>query len=297
MKRTILAPRRLALALAGCAWAGIVHAGPALPTGLQVQQGQASAVVNGNKLTVTNSNGAILNWSSFSIGAANAVRFEQPGSTSKVLNRVTGNDPSQILGSLSSNGQVWLLNPNGVLFGSGARVDVAGLVTSTLNLNDLDWTAGRYAFTGGEAATGQVLNQGEIRSAAGGQVLLLAGAGGVRNEGLIDTAGGQIVLAAGASIELLDTAAPRLTVHVTAPAGEALNLGSIAGGRIDVQAASVNQLGVVRADALGVGPGGEIVLQAAPGQLTLGADSRTTADAAAGAGGRIELLGRRVALL
>ena len=291
-------PRRLVLALAGCAWLGLGHATPpALPTGLQVVQGQATAATNGGKLTITNSNGAILNWQSFSIGAGNSVRFDQPSAASQVLNRVTGSDPSSILGSLSSNGRVWLLNPNGVLFGQGARVDVAGLVTSTLNLNDGDWTAGRYLFTTPAGApSGSIVNQGEIRSAAGGQVLLLAGAGGVRNEGLIDTQGGQILLAAGASIELLDTATPRFTVKVTAPAGEVLNLGSLSAGRIDVQAATVNQQGLVRADSLGVGPGGEIVLQASE-RVTLADGSVTRATAANGQGGSIDVLGHEAVLL
>ncbi|WP_077038293.1 YDG domain-containing protein, partial [Pelomonas sp. KK5] len=247
-----------------------------------------------------NTSGAILNWNSFSIGAQNAVNFVQPSSTSKVLNRVTGNDPSSILGSLSSNGQVWLLNPNGVLFGQGARVNVASLVTSTLNLNDADWTAGRYVFSapvsGSNGVAAGITNQGEIRSAAGGQVMLI-GAGEVRNEGIIEASGGQIVLAAGASVELVDTASPRFSVKVSAPQGEVLNLGQInaAGGRIDVVAASVNQQGIVRADSLGSGPGGEIVINAASQRLTLAAGSRTSADGASG--GSVQLLGTQVALM
>ena len=296
-----LTPRRLVLALAACSLFGTAaQAVPTLPTGLQVAQGQASAVTKGNQLTITNSNGAILNWSSFSIGAANAVNFVQPSSTSQVLNRVTGNDPSQILGSLSSNGRVWLLNPNGVLFGQGAQVNVAGLVTSTLNLNDQDWTAGRYLFTAPatDSPAASIVNQGQIRSSSGGQVLMLAGEGGVRNEGVIEAPGGQIVLAAGNSIELMDTATPRVTVKVTAPEGEVVNLGSVtaAGGRIDVQAATVNQQGIVRADALSVGPSGEIVINAS-NRLTLAAGSTTSADSASGTAGQIELLGNQVALL
>ena len=295
-----LTPRRLVLALATCSLVGAAGASPTLPTGLQVAQGQASAVTKGNQLTITNSNGAILNWSSFSIGAANAVNFVQPSSTSQVLNRVTGNDPSQILGSLSSNGRVWLLNPNGVLFGQGAQVNVAGLVTSTLNLNDQDWTAGRYLFTAPatDSPAASIVNQGQIRSSSGGQVLMLAGEGGVRNEGVIEAPGGQIVLAAGNSIELMDTATPRVTVKVTAPEGEVVNLGSVtaAGGRIDVQAATVNQQGIVRADALSVGPSGEIVINAS-NRLTLAAGSTTSADSASGTAGQIELLGNQVALL
>ena len=79
------------------------------------------------------------------------MRFDQANASSQVLNRVTGNDPSAILGSLSSNGRVWLLNPNGVLFGQGARIDVAGLVTSTLNISDTNWLAGNHRFFQGAA--------------------------------------------------------------------------------------------------------------------------------------------------
>ena len=291
------APRRLALALAACSFVGTSLAGPTLPTGLQVMQGQASVATAGNKLTVTNSNGAILNWSSFSIGAQNTVNFVQPSSASQVLNRVTGNDPSQILGNLTSNGKVWLLNPNGVLFGQGATVNVASLVTSTLNLNDQDWLAGRYAFSANPLAPAAgITNQGTIRAASGGQVLLLA-SGDVRNEGVIEAQGGQIALAAGASVELIDTATPRLSVKVTAPQGQAVNLGTLsaAGGRIDVQAASVNQQGIVRADSLGVGPAGEIVMNANGGRLTLAAGSVTSANGQQ-AGGQVELLGSQINL-
>ncbi|MBC7686216.1 MAG: filamentous hemagglutinin N-terminal domain-containing protein, partial [Bdellovibrionales bacterium] len=122
-----------------------------LPTGMTIAVGQAQVSTQINSMTVKNSPNAILNWSSFSIGAQNTVRFDQVDAASKVLNRVTGSDPSQIFGQLSSNGQVWLLNPNGVLFGAGARVDVAGLVTSTLALQDKDWLAGRYSFTAAAA--------------------------------------------------------------------------------------------------------------------------------------------------
>ena len=105
-----------------------------LPSGMNVVHGQASAVVKGNQMTVTNSANAVLNWQAFSIGAGNQVRFDQPAATSRVLNRVVGNDASSIFGSISSNGQVWLVNPRGVLFGRDARIDVGSLVVSTLNL-------------------------------------------------------------------------------------------------------------------------------------------------------------------
>ena len=288
-------PHPLAAALALCLAGPAALQAQALPGGLQVVQGQATVDTAGARMTITNSPNAILNWRSFSIGAQQSVHFNQASSASQVLNRVTGTDPSSILGSLSSNGQVWLLNPHGVLFGAGARVDVAGLVVSTLNLPDADFLAGRYRL--GPAAQalageGRIVNQGELRTASGGRVALLASAAGMANEGLIEAPGGQVLLAAGQQIELVDTQAPNLALRVIAPAGEALNLGRVIApaGRIDVQAAIVNQQGVMRADALAVGPGGELVLQATQ-QLTLAAGSQTTARGGteAGRGGRMTL--------
>jgi len=317
-------PHRLVRALTACSlltfWPGAADLrAQVLPSGMNIVAGQATARTAGGTLTVNNSPNAIINWNSFSIGANNAVRFEQANASSQVLNRVTGNDPSAILGGLSSNGRVWLLNPNGVLFGQGARVDVAGLVTSTLNLNNADWLAGTYRFTQGPGAPASVVNQGELRSSLGGQIALIGAT--VRNEGEVNAPGGQVVLAAGSSVELVDTMTPNVSVKVNAGAGEVVNLGHLmaAGGRIDVQAAIVNQDGIVRADSLSAGPGGEVVMRARD-QLNLGAASQTTANGdsggkvtlqggqalvrgevaatgSQGAGGQIRVLGQQVGVL
>ena len=318
--------RPLALAAASLfALASTQAAGPALPTGMAIVQGQASTALNGNRLTVTNSAGALLDWQQFNIGAGAAVHFAQPSAASRVLNRVVGNDPTSILGSLSSNGQVWLQNPNGVLFGQGARIDVASLVATTLAINNTAWQdglrSGSFRLGDGGAALGGIVNQGELRSASGGQVLLVGGAGGVRNEGLIHAPDGQVLLAAGAQVDLVDTSLPRLGVRLQAPQGAVLNLGQVlaGGGRVDLQAAMVNQQGIVRADA--IGPGGAVVATASE-SLTLGAGSVTSASGAAGGqvaldagagallasgridatastgvGGQVSLLGRQVGLL
>jgi filamentous hemagglutinin family protein len=248
---------------------------------MTVAAGHASSSVSGNTLTITNTPNSILNWNSFSIGAQNTVRFEQLNAQSQVLNRVTGNDPSAILGQLSSNGRVWLLNHNGVLFGPGARIDVAGLVVSTLNLNDQDWLARKYRFSATPGLAGTLVNQGALRSSLGGHIVLLGRT--VTNQGKIEAPGGQIVLAAGEQIELIDTGAPHLSVRIGAGAGSVLNLGELtaAGGRIDIHAASVNQQGIVSVDTVEQGPGGEILLRASQ-NLQLGASSQTSADGASG---------------
>ena len=129
----------LALGSASSAWA--------LPTGGVVSAGSAGIVEGAGKMTVNQSSpNAAINWQSFSIGQAEAVRFVQPGTSSVALNRVLGADPSSILGSLSANGKVFLVNPNGILFGQGAQVNVAGLIASTLNISDGDFMSGKHQF-------------------------------------------------------------------------------------------------------------------------------------------------------
>ena len=106
--------RRLARALAAASLLTLGHvtAWPqTLPTGLNVAAGQAQLSTVGSQMTVVSSPGAILNWSSFNIGAGHGVRFQQPNASSQVLNRVLGSEASQIFGQLTSNGRVWLLNP------------------------------------------------------------------------------------------------------------------------------------------------------------------------------------------
>ncbi|WP_201494875.1 YDG domain-containing protein [Rubrivivax sp. A210] len=268
----------------------------ALPVGPQVVRGQATVATQGAAMTVRNTPGAILNWQSFSIGAANSVYFDQASAASKVLNRVTGQDPSHILGALGSNGQVWLLNPNGVLFGREARVDVAGLVASTLRLGDNDFLAGRYRFAGAAGSSAGVVNQGSLRSSFGGQIVLLGSR--VENAGEIQTPGGQATLAAARSVELVDTGLPHLVVRAEVPAGEVLNLGRLAaaGGAVDIYGAIVNQQGLVQVDSLTQDAQGRIRLQAAD-TLLLGAASRTSAVGIEGTGGDITLLGTQVGLL
>ena len=90
-----------------------------------------------------------------------------------MLNRITGQEPSQILGALESNGRVFLINPNGVLFGAASRVDVNGLVASSLQISNSDFLAGKMNFSAGVVA-GRVANQGRISTPGGGQVILIA---------------------------------------------------------------------------------------------------------------------------
>jgi len=172
----------------------------ALPTGGQVVAGTAAISQAGSAMTINqHTDKMIANWNTFNIGQNASVAFQQPGASSVALNRILDQNPSQIFGSLSANGQVFLLNPAGVYFGPTAQVDVGGLVASSLNLSNENFLAGKYHFENNGIA-GAVSNQGQIRTADGGYVAFLSPK--ITNEGAISTPGGMTALAAGDKVSL-----------------------------------------------------------------------------------------------
>ncbi|WP_059412904.1 GLUG motif-containing protein [Cupriavidus basilensis] len=206
--------RLLSLALAGAflAHPALALDAGALPTGGSVAAGAANITGSGNALTITqDSDRAIVNWQSFDVGTNASVRFVQPSTTAATLNRVTGSGASQILGTMTANGQVYLVNPAGVLFGASAQVNVGSLVASTLRLADADFLAGRDRFTL-DGATGEVSNQGRITAADGGRVALLGAR--VSNTGTILAPLGDVALAAGRQITLAAGANGHLQIAV-----------------------------------------------------------------------------------
>jgi len=261
-----------------CFFAG--HAAWANPKGAQVVNGTVNFSTQGNVLTVTNSPNAIINWQSFSINANETTRFLQQSASSAVLNRITGQDPSVILGALQSNGRVFLLNPNGILFGQGSRIDVNGLVASTLNLSNSDFLSGNYHFTAGSSA-GPIQNQGTITTPGGGQVYLIAA--DIENTGIINAPQGNILLAAGHNVQLVDSSDPEIAVVVSAPADKAVNLGQIlvAGGSVGIYAGLIRQSGIVNADSAVVGENGQITFKATQ-NITLDEGSLTSANGVSG---------------
>lgn len=183
-----------------------------------VTGGQPTTV--GNAMTINTTSRTLgLNWQSFDIGSNASVTFNQPDAMSRVLNRIWSNDPSQIMGRLTANGQVYLINQNGILFGNGAQVNVGGLVASALNLSDsmaarllnngLPASKGNsleFAFDGSAAGfnAGFVTVEAgaAIRTPAGGRVVLIAPKT-VENMGLIEGgAGAEAILAAGGKVIL-----------------------------------------------------------------------------------------------
>ncbi|HAT31696.1 MAG TPA: hypothetical protein DCW29_12835, partial [Janthinobacterium sp.] len=268
----------------------------ALPTGAVVTAGKAGVVAGAGQMTVTQgSQNVALNWNSFNIGQGEAVTFVQPNANAVALNRVLGFDPSSILGNLTANGKVFLVNPNGILFGKGASVNVGGLAASTLGISDADFMAGKYRFT--NAGGGVVLNQGSI-NAPGGYVALLGAS--VGNEGTISARLGTVALAAGKAITLDVAGDGLLNVAVNQGALRALvqNGGLIqaAGGQVllttqsagDLLKTVVNNTGVIEARSIDT-RNGAIRLLGDMQSGTVNADGRLDAGAPdGGAGGFVE---------
>ncbi|NML48472.1 filamentous hemagglutinin N-terminal domain-containing protein [Ramlibacter sp. G-1-2-2] len=180
--------------------AGLV-AGSALaePTGGQISAGQGSIQQAGPVTTIRQDSSKLaINWQSFSVGTQETVNFVQPGASAIALNRVVGTDGSSILGNINANGQVFLLNPNGVLFGRSAQVNVGGLLASTLSMSDADFLAGRYVLQGN--GTGVVRNEGTLNAAPGGYIALVGAQ--VQNSGTITADKGTAALAAGNKVTL-----------------------------------------------------------------------------------------------
>lgn len=235
-----------------------------LPTGGQVVSGAATISTSGNAMTINQSSDRMIaNWQSFSIGANNSVTFNQPGASSVALNRVIGQDPSQILGSLKANGQVFLVNPNGVMFGKGAQVQTGAFVASTLGISNQDFLTGNYRFSG---TGGAILNQGDL---SGKVVALIAPS--VTNEGTIKSRKGGAALAAGTDVLLDFDGDGLLSVEVKASTVQTLvdNKGLIkadggtailtAKGASDALKGVVNNSGTVQARTI-ASRGGRIFL-------------------------------------
>ncbi|MCP1761508.1 two-partner secretion domain-containing protein [Bradyrhizobium japonicum] len=244
---------RLAIALSATTMLTPPALAQTLPTGGQVVSGQATISQSGNAMTINQSSDRMIaNWQSFSIGAGSSVTFNQPGASSVALNRVVGQDPSRILGSLSANGQVFLINPNGIAIGKTGSVQTGGFVASTLGISNADFLAGRYNFTG---SGGAITNEGSIS----GKVVALISPS-VSNSGSIT---GSTALAAGTDVLLDFNGDGLLSVEVKASTVKTLaeNKGLIradgglailtAKGASDAMKGVVNNTGVVQAASIG----------------------------------------------
>ena len=298
------------------------------PNGATVVQGSATVQGQGTPSVVVNqtSQNAIINWQTFNIGAGQTTKILMPNSNSTELDRVTGGlGPSQILGSLYSNGQVFLVNPDGILFGAGARINVGGLLATTNNITNNDFMAGHYNFSMPGNPTASVVNLGSITAQTSGFAALVAP--GVRNTGIITAKLGTIALASGNAFTLdlygdnLITLGVNDSIAATVrdvATGRPLrslvsNTGTLKanGGTVVLTAAAarkvvnsvINNSGVIEANTIGT-HNGRIVLGAATGaSKSAGAPTQTVKVAgklsAAGTapgtpGGTVEITGENI---
>ena len=268
----------------------------ALPLGAQVQAGSATVTSSGASMVVNQtSQQLITNWSSFNVGSGASVEFVQPNVSAAALNRVVGTDVSQIQGQLKSNGQVFIVNPNGVIFGAGARVDVGGLTASTLNISDADFLAGRFVFNKDVAtqndARAVLENAGQLQAAEQGYIALIGET--VSNTGSIDTPSGTTALLAGERItltvannQLISYEVERGALDAQIDAGGAINASDgvvvLSAKALDALTKSVvNSTGIVQATSLS-NKGGKIVLEG--DVITLSSDAALDASGATGGG-------------
>ncbi|HEY6125096.1 MAG TPA: filamentous hemagglutinin N-terminal domain-containing protein [Steroidobacteraceae bacterium] len=281
----------------------------------------------GNATTNTQSSSrAVIDWRSFNIAPTESVAFVQPNAQAAVLNRVTGSQFSSLQGSLTANGQVFLVNPNGILIGNGASINVGSFVASTANIGttafmrDSAAANGRYAFDelANGARTATIVNAGNITVAEGGMVALVAP--GVRNSGTItarlgtielasathftlDVFGDDLVrLAVGDSIAsgLVDSTGAALTAQVdaggqlTADGGRVVLLTVPAAAGVVSEA--INLSGITRAQSVGVNQRGEISLLANQGAVRVSGRADASSTVAGVQGGEVSMIGNSVQL-
>ncbi|MCM8807059.1 MAG: filamentous hemagglutinin N-terminal domain-containing protein, partial [Candidatus Omnitrophica bacterium] len=165
-----------------------------LPSGGQVISGESNITQSGNQMTILQTTEkSIINWDSYSIDSNELVQYIQPNENSISLNRVVGIDPSILLGQLIANGNVWIINPNGILVGKDAVINVGGLLVSTLNISDSDFLVGKYEFSQNPNFNlSYIINKGNIIINNNGYAILVAPL--ISNEGLIVANLGKVLI-------------------------------------------------------------------------------------------------------
>jgi filamentous hemagglutinin family protein len=300
--------------LACLSTAGIVPVSQAAPEGGIVRAGSAQIIGQGSTTLIQQSSPrAIIDWRSFGIQPNEQVRFAQPSTSSSILNRVTGGQVSLIFGRMDANGQVLLINPNGIIFGQGAQINVGSLIASTANISNDNFMQGRLVFDQPGSPGAGIVNSGSITAAAGGLVALVAPH--VRNDGVIQARLGKVILGAAdtftidlygdglINLALTDSSLTQLKDMQGLPikslitqAG-VIDVGSGQAVLVTADAAKgvldslINMSGTILADSA-VQEGGRILLLARGGSADVsgGMSARGTT------GGQIEVLGSQVHL-
>lgn len=212
---------------------GVCQSLIALPQEPSVEAGSASVrMQNARTMMIEASDKAIIHYKKFDIKKGEKVRFIQPSSSSRVLNKVKEGDPSKILGKIESNGKVFLVNPNGIYFGPNSSVRAGSFIASTLSIQNEDFIDGNFSFVlKNKHVLSEIRNDGFLSVAPEGDVVLMAPI--IRNYGTIQAKAGKVVLAAGEHVTL-DFQGDRL-----------LNF-SVEG---DLKGSVLEHLGTIQADA------------------------------------------------
>ncbi len=233
-----------------------------LPTGGQVISGNVNMQSTTDALRILQgSQSAIVNWESFDIGAGALVDIIQPNIDAAMLSRVVGGDPSQIMGTLNATGHLYLINPNGILFGKDSTVNVHALIASTLDIADSAFLSGNISFQGDSEAA--VMNLGTINAKDFAALI----AGDVDNQGSISVPGGDAaLLSADAVIEVGDASGGKITLDLSGLlGGSTTNSGSMDVASLTTQGGSATILGEQvsvsgSVDASGATGGGSILI-------------------------------------
>lgn len=254
----------MAMVLSG---AGVSYAGPEQG---QIQQGLGKISRNGLSTIIEQQSQRLdLSWQSFNLDENETVNFVQPSRSSLAINHILDNNGSRIQGQINANGQVWLINPNGVAFGQQARINVGGLIASTLQ--EQATGGGRVVFGQQQTGSGEVSNLGQISTTANGYVAFISEQ--VSNQGEISSPGGTVVLGAGSKISLNFSGSQLLNLHIEQSTLDTLadNQGLIqaeggqvlmsAGSRSSLLASVVNNDGVITANSV-IEQDGKIILLA-----------------------------------
>ncbi|MBB6489313.1 YDG domain-containing protein [Rhizobium lusitanum] len=277
-----------------------------LPSGGQVAAGSATiGSPSAGALTINQTSGsAVVNWQSFDVGKGNRVTFVQPDANSAILNRVTGQTTSTISGQINANGQVYLINPNGIAITNSGTVKAGAFVASTLGISDDDFMTGKRTFTG-NGASAPVTNAGTITINRGGYMALIGGT--VANSGVITVPMGKAALGSGeqATLDLSGDGFLQVAVPTKAKGSGALvdNSGKISarGGTVQLTAAAardmarqaVNMSGTIEAKGVS-GRSGDIVLSGGDGEVAV--TGKIDASSKHGTGGKVQVTGRKITL-
>src|SRR6185437_8457805 len=307
-REQLLASTAIRLALQASVLAGLTYAATvpasANPTGGTVVGGAATInQSNPNNTVITQTTDrAAINWQSFSIGTGQTTQFIQPSTSSTALNRVLGNDPSLIAGHLTANGNIVLINPNGVVFSAGSQVNVNSIVATPADIKDADFMAGKMTFSTPAPAGSSVTNAGTITVGELGIAALVGPK--VANSGVINAKLGHVVLGGAETFTVDLYGDGLLSFDVGGKAHSPLSV--VNSGQVNAEGGTV-QISAETADALVTSvvnlggqinaPTGAVAADAgATGQLIVSGAVDVSGKAAGQAGGAVTLTGQAVAI-